>query len=231
MKKCIIYCRVSTTKQGEDGISLEAQLQKGRDWALSNGREVIGEFHDVASGSNDSRIGMKKAVDLACFSKCVLVSYSLSRLSRSTIKSIELITKLSKSGAGFVSMTESELETITPTGEFLVSLYASIATLEKRQTQNRTKMALRYMLSKGFNIYSKIPYGWTLEGKMLVKNEVEQNVIARIIDLRVAGKKSLGEIADKLNSEGIPTKQNKKWGRGTLYALLKRELKTEVVAA
>jgi site-specific DNA recombinase len=230
MKTCIIYTRVSTTKQGEDGISLEAQLQKGRDWALSNGRQVIGVFHDVASGSKDSRIGMTEAVDLACKSKCTLVCYSLSRLSRSTIRSIELITKLSKCGAGFVSLTESQLETISPTGEFLVSLYASIATLERRQIANRTKMALRYMLSKGLNIYSKIPYGWDLHGKMLVKNEQEQNVIARIVALRVDGQ-SLGEIADKLNAEGVQTKQSKKWGRGTIYALLKREMKTEVEAA
>ena len=69
MKTCIIYSRVSTTKQGEDGISLEAQLQKGRDWALSNGRDVIGEFHDVASGSKDSRQGMEAAVKLACKEK------------------------------------------------------------------------------------------------------------------------------------------------------------------
>jgi hypothetical protein len=65
---------------------------------------------------------------------------------------------------------------------------------------------------------------------MLVKNDSEQKVIARIIALRVDGQ-SLGDIAQKMNSEGILTKQSKKWGRGTLYALLKREMKTEVEAA
>jgi hypothetical protein len=94
----------------------------------------------------------------------------------------------------------------------------------------RTTTALRYLRSKGQNIYSKIPYGWDLYVKMLVRNDSEQKVIARIIDLRAAGQ-SLGEIADMLNAEGVQTKQSKKWGRGTVYALVKRELKAETVAA
>ena len=225
MKTCIIYCRVSTTKQGEDGISLEAQLQKSRDWAVSNGCQVLGEFQDVASGSKDSREGMNAAVDLACQMKATLVCYSLSRLSRSTIKSIELITRLSKSGARFVSLTESQLETVTPTGEFLVSLYASLATLEKRQIAARTKFALRHLRNQGFRISHQIPYGFDLDPtnpKKLVRNDPEHAVIARILDLSQSGK-SLGDIAQTLNAEKIPTKTGKQWGRGTIYALVKRE--------
>jgi DNA invertase Pin-like site-specific DNA recombinase len=113
----------------------------------------------------------------------------------------------------------------------MVTIYASVAQLERRMIGQRTTTALRYLRSKGQNIYSKIPYGWNLDGKMLISNEAEQKVIARIIDLRAAGKKSLGEISKLLNAEGVQTKQSKKWGRGTVYALLKRELKTETVAA
>ena len=226
----IIYCRVSTTKQGEDGVSLEAQLQKGRDFAATKGLTVIGEFRDIASGSKDNREGMNAAVELACRTKSVFLCYSLSRLSRSTIKGIELIQRLSKCDCSFVSLTENEVETLTPHGEFLATLFFSLAALEKRQLSARTKLGLRYLRSQGFNIYSKIPYGWDLDGKMLVKNEVEQKVIAQIVALRIGGL-SLGEIAQKLNAEGIPTKQGKKWGRGTIFALQKRELKTETVAA
>lgn len=229
----IIYCRVSTTKQGEDGVSLEAQLQKGRDFAATKGLKVIGEFRDIASGSKDNREGMNAAVELACRTKSVFLCYSLSRLSRSTTKGIELIQRLSKCGCSFVSLTENEVETLTPHGEFLATLFFSLAALEKRQLSARTKLGLRYLRSQGFNIYSKIPYGWDLDPndcKRLVKNEAEQKVIAQIVAMRIDGL-SLGEIAQKLNSEGVLTKQSKKWGRGTLYALTKREMKSEVVAA
>jgi DNA invertase Pin-like site-specific DNA recombinase len=227
MKNCIIYARVSTDKQE---VSVDAQISKGREWAKLHHFEVIGEFTDVASGAKDSRHGMESAVKQACKEKATLVCYSLSRLSRSTIKAIELITQLTKCGCKFVSLTDGELETVTPQGEFMVTIYASVAQLERRMIGQRTATALRYMLSKGQNIYSKIPYGWDLDGKMLTKNESEQKVIARIVALRNDGL-SLGEIAKTLNSEGILTKQLKIWGRGTLFALLKREMKMEVEAA
>lgn len=222
MKNCIIYARVSTDRQE---VSIDAQLAKGREWATSRHLEVVGEFTDVASGAKDARQGLIQAIQQACKTKATLVCYSLSRLSRSTIKSIELITQLSKCGGGFVSLTDGELETVTPQGEFMVTIYASVAQLERRMIGQRTATALRYLRSQGRNIYSKIPYGWDLDlhdGKKLVRNDAEHAVIARILDLSQSGK-SLGGIAQTLNNEKIPTKTGKQWGRGTIYAIVKRE--------
>ncbi len=229
MKTCIIYARVSTDKQE---VSIDAQLAKGREWATSRHLEVVGEFTDVASGAKDDRQGLAQAIQHACKTKATLVCYSLSRLSRSTIKSIELVTQLSKCGGGFVSLTDGELETVTPTGEFMVTIYASVAQLERRMIGQRTATALRYLRSQGRNIYSKIPYGWELDPtnpKKLIRNDGEHAVIARILDLSQSGK-SLGEIARLLNAEKIPTKQGCQWGRGSIYAILKRETATTQVA-
>lgn len=229
MKTCIIYARVSTDKQE---VSIDAQLAKAREWATLHQLQVVGEFTDVASGAKDSRQGLNQAVAQACSEHATLVCYSLSRLSRSTVKCIELMTKLAKHASSFVSLTDGELETVSPQGEFMLTIYASVAQLERRLIGQRTATALRHMRSKNQNIYSKIPYGWDLDssGKMLVKNETEQSVIARIIAMKNAGL-SLGKIANQLNSESIPTKQNCTWGRGTIYALVMRELKSEPVAA
>lgn len=230
MKNCIIYARVSTDRQE---VSIDAQLAKGREWATSRHMEVFGEFTDVASGAKDDRQGLAQAIQQACRTKATLVCYSLSRLSRSTIKSIELITQLSKCGGGFVSLTDGELETVSPQGEFMVTIYASVAQLERRMIGQRTQTALRYLRSQGRNIYSKIPYGWDLDPanpKKLVRNDAEHAVIARILDLSRLDK-SLGDIADKLNAEKIPTKQGCRWGRGTIYALVKRETAVTTLVA
>jgi len=230
MKTCIIYARVSTDKQE---VSIDAQIAKGREWARLHQMEILGEYSDIASGAKDSRQGMDAAVRQACKEQATLVCYSLSRLSRSTIRCIELITQLSKFGSKFVSLTDGELETVSPQGEFMVTIYASVAQLERRMIGQRTTTALRHMRSKGLNIYSNIPFGWDLDAndtKKLVKNEAEQTLIARMIAQRNGGA-SLGDIADQLNAEGIPTKQQKTWGRGTVYALLKREMSAGSVAA
>lgn len=229
MKSCILYARVSTDKQE---VSIDAQLAKGREWASSHHLEVIGEFTDVASGAKDARLGMTQAVEQARKSKATLVCYSLSRLSRSTITSIGLITQLSKSGGGFVSLTDGELETLTPQGEFMTTIYASVAQLERRMIGQRTATALRYLRSQGRNIYSRIPYGWdisTENARMLVRNDAEHAVIARILALSQSGA-SLGDIAQTLNSERISTKTGKQWGRGTVYAIVKRETPKSQVA-
>lgn len=222
MKTCILYARVSTDKSE---VSIDAQLAKGRDWARLHHLEVIGEYTDIASGAKDTRQGMDSAVKQACKEQSVLLCYSLSRLSRSTIRCIELITQLSKCGSKFVSLTDGELETVSPQGEFMVTIYASVAQLERRLIGQRTTTALRYLRSQGRNIYSKIPYGWDLDpanSKKLIRNDGEHAVIARIVGLSQLGK-SLGDIARTLNREQIPTKTGKQWGRGTIYAIVKRE--------
>jgi DNA invertase Pin-like site-specific DNA recombinase len=227
MKTCILYARVSTDKQE---VSIDAQLTKGREWARLHGMSVLSEYTDVASGAKDSRQGMDAAVKRACSEHATLVCYSLSRLSRSTIRCIELITQLSKCGSKFISLTDGELETVSPQGEFMVTIYASVAQLERRLIGQRTACALRHLRSQGRNIYSKVPFGWDVVGKRLVKNEAEHDIIAGLIAQRRDGA-SLGEIAASLNSSGIPTKQGKRWGRGTLYALLTREMGSKTRAA
>ncbi len=232
MKKCIIYSRVSTSKQS-DGVSLEAQVQKGREWARSNGYEVCAEFQDVASGAKSGRIGMNDAIERTVKEKGVLVCYSLSRLSRSTIKCIELVEMLGKKGCSFVSIVDGELNSDTPQSQFILSIYSSVAQLERRMIGQRTKTALGYLKSQGHRISHQIPYGWDLDPanpKKLVRNDGEHAVIARILGLSQMGK-SLGDIARVLNDEKIPTKQGCRWGRGTIYALVKRETATSVLVA
>lgn len=230
MKTCVIYARVSTEKQD---VSIDAQIEKGREWARLHGMTILGEYTDIASGAKDTRQGMESAVKQACKEHAALVCYSLSRLSRSTIKSIELITQLSKCGSAFVSLTDGELETLSPQGEFMTTIYASVAQLERRMIGQRTATALRYMRSKGLNIYSKLPFGWDLDRndpKKLVKNEAEHTVIAQILAMHGAGL-SLGKIVAQVNGQGIATKTGKSWGRGTVYALIKREAKNVEMAA
>ena len=41
------YCRVSTTKQGESGLGIEAQREAIRAYATANAAEIIGEYIEV----------------------------------------------------------------------------------------------------------------------------------------------------------------------------------------
>lgn len=53
---CLVYCRVSSKKQAQEGDSLEKQEQICRAYAERNGLEVIAEpFHEAYTGRSDSR--------------------------------------------------------------------------------------------------------------------------------------------------------------------------------
>lgn len=54
-KKCVIYCRVSTTKQAQEGESLETQEKICRGIAVSRHLEVLDIFSEPFSGRKDSR--------------------------------------------------------------------------------------------------------------------------------------------------------------------------------
>src|SRR6266851_5128914 len=64
MEKFVAYYRVSTERQGKSGLGLAAQRRKVEEF-LSADHELIGEFCDVQSGRDDSRIELQRAIQLA----------------------------------------------------------------------------------------------------------------------------------------------------------------------
>ena len=46
MQKAVIYCRVSTEEQAQEGYSLDVQERFCRQYALNNGYDVFGVYRD-----------------------------------------------------------------------------------------------------------------------------------------------------------------------------------------
>src|SRR5579884_2768653 len=58
---CIIYCRVSSTKQLTEGDGLQSQEKRCRDFAVSNGYRVLRVFHEEGvTGAIESRPAMNE---------------------------------------------------------------------------------------------------------------------------------------------------------------------------
>ncbi len=60
IKKCLLYCRVSTSIQKEN---LERQIERLRSFAISNGFTIEGIYKDIASGMNFKRRGLLKLLN------------------------------------------------------------------------------------------------------------------------------------------------------------------------
>ncbi len=227
MKQAIGYIRVSTEKQANEGVSLEAQEAKIVTWCKANGYELVQIYVDA--GISGKRMDTRKELlaALASLKKgMALVSYSLSRLARSTKDALAIGEAVAKKKADLVSLTE-QIDTTTAAGKMMFQMLSVLAEFERNLVAERTTNALQHKKRTGQKYTNQTPYGFeAIEGR-LVEVKQEAKVVAEIQSARSSGN-TLQAIADSLNGRGIPTKTGKTWAPATIHLLLKR---TSLVAA
>ena len=120
----VFYCRVSTAEQNEGRQIVAAQEVKA---------DKI--FTDKASGATTNRPQLRAMMDYIREGDVVIVE-SISRLARSTKDLLTKVEEITAKGAEFISLKES-IDTQTPQGKFMLTVFAAMAELEKEQTAQR----------------------------------------------------------------------------------------------
>ncbi len=222
-QRAALYTRVSTEDQAKEGFSLQAQLDKlksyckARDWIVANHY-----VDDGYSGRNTRRPAYSQMME-EIESWDILLVMKMDRIHRNSKNFMLMMEHLKKHQKEFVSMTES-LDTSTAMGRFVMDIIQRIAQLESEQIGERVYSGMEQKARinggvLGFNI----PYGYDYtEGKLQI-NTHEAEQIKRIYQMYKEGN-SLKKIADQLNQENIPTKQQKTWGKQTVAIILKNPL-------
>ena len=224
--KAFGYCRVSTTDQQDEGVSLSNQQERVRNWASANGHDLAGMYVEARSGGRaDNRPELKKAMAAACREGGILVVYSLSRFSRSVRDTLALADQLERAGANLASLSES-LDTSTPVGRMFFQLMSVLSEFERNQLRQRTTSAMSHLRQHNKRISYKIPLGYDLarDGMTLLPNQSEQNVISRIVEQRQTGM-TLSAIAHGLADDKVATKQGGQWKPNTVLAIIRRHEK------
>jgi DNA invertase Pin-like site-specific DNA recombinase len=220
----VVYIRVSTERQAQEGVSLDAQEAKCRAWCDALGYQIAGTFTDAGiSGKRmDTRPGLLAALDQACRAKAALVVYSLSRLARSTRDALAISDRLDKAGADLVSLTE-KIDTTTAAGKMVFRMLAVLSEFERDLISERTRSALTYKRSTGHKTGGTVPFGYTVtnDGR-LIAHEGEQEALSMIRELRGKGY-TLREICAELKRKGIQTKTGATtWHPYTVAVILNR---------
>jgi len=149
-----------------------------------------------------------------------LVSYSLSRLARSTKDALAIGEAVAKKKADLVSLTE-QIDTTTAAGKMMFQMLSVLAEFERNLVAERTTNALQHKKATNQKYTNITPYGFeAIEGR-LVQVQAEAAVVAEIQAAR-AGGNTLQSIADNLNGRSIPTKTGKTWQPATIHLLMKR---------
>ncbi len=209
----IPYYRVSTRKQGESGLGLEAQLAAVKEYALRNSGRVIASFTEVESGKNNDRPELAKAMALCTRCKGTLVIAKLDRLSRN----VHFLSGLMETRVNFVACD------IPQASPFTLHILAAVAELEARQISERTKAALAALKARGVLLGSHRPGAHRLTGGANPKAARRAGEVARANkaaayadvtdDIRQWHKEgsSLAEITRRLNDQGKKTRRQKPW--------------------
>ena len=224
-KSAVLYIRVSTLDQAEHGVSLDAQEERLRAYATAQGLSVVAVLREEAISGTvplSDRPDGRKLVELVTTGKARhVVALKLDRLFRSAVDALQTTAEWDRRGVSLhlVDMGGQSLNTGSAMGRMMLTMMAGFAQFERDLTAERTKAALAHKRNAGA-AYSPTPYGKVREGDALRNDATEQWIIARIRAMRSAGL-ALRGIADRLNGEGIRSKQGRTWYASTVAYILR----------
>jgi site-specific DNA recombinase len=219
--KILGYIRVSTKLQSEKGNSLKLQKSKIKDYCKLNDFELIEIYEDkgISGMSIDKRDGYKEMVNYLTNNDIDgIVVWSLSRLGRKMKDVVEFMDILKRNNINFFSIKEN-LSNNDKVGSLIMNILGSINEFEVEVIRERIKDIKRDKKEKG-EVYGRLQYGWdNVDGK-LIKNDKEFSVIKRIKNLKSRGY-SWRKISNRLNNDGIRSKEGKIWYDGSLYNMMR----------
>ena len=175
--KVIGYGRVSTDKQAERGVSLEAQAEKIRAMAVVHGTELAEMIVDGGESAKSlNRPGMARLLAMIDAGEVkTFIIAKLDRLTRSVKDLCTLLERFERRGVALVSVAES-LDTGSAAGRLVLNIMTAVSQWEREAIGERTRDAMRHKRSNGERV-GNIPYGYRLaeDGRHLEEDAGEQN--------------------------------------------------------
>ncbi len=211
----VTYFRVSTDRQGQNGLGLDAQQAAVA--AYVAGRTFLGEFVEVESGRKDDRPQLAAALALCRQHKARLVIAKLDRLARS----VAFISGLMESGVEFVAADMPDA------GRLTVHILAPVAEHEREMISQRTRDALAAAKARGTRLGNPRPELAKMRAAYAGKVADFRATVAPQIRVLQAEGRSLRGIAAELNARGVSASRGGSWHAGSVRAvLLSRNVET-----
>lgn len=217
MPSLVAYYRVSTAKQGNSGLGLEAQKSAVEAHAKATGSTLLASYREIESGKHSDRPELAKALLHAKRARATLVVAKLDRLARN----VAFLSALMESGVEFVACDQPHANRLT------IHILAAVAEDEARRISERTKAALQAAKARGLLLGSARIGAWegiehlrlagAAKGRKVARKVRQENarkahaeLCPEMLAMRDDGL-TLQQIADRLNAEQKWTRQGKEW--------------------
>ena len=222
--KFISYLRVSTRRQGESGLGLEAQRAAVGAWLNGGNWKLVAEYVETESGKNDrNRPELRKSLEACKVYGATLVIAKLDRLSRNA----HFLTGLHEAGVKFVAVDMPEAN------EMVVTIMAAVAQAERRMISDRTKAALQAAKARGKKLGNPRPETAFFHDRVAAAAAAQKagvavreaaDAFARLVRpaLEELAGASANRAAQQLNRLGVRTARGGNWTARTVLDVRKR---------
>lgn len=239
LMRIVIYTRVSTDQQADEGLGLQVQEDQCRAWAKANRHKVAAVCSDAGRSGKDGlvdRPGLAEALAMVRLGKAAgVVVQRLDRLARDVVVQETFLAELARYGAALhsTSATEDvhlEDDPDDPTRALVRRILGSIAMYEREMIRLRLAAGMKAKASVGGYIGGRPSYGWLATGRELQKDPAEQLVIRKMLSAHRRGV-SLHAIAAQMNESGLMARNGGPWYPMTVSRIIERNKPKEKISA
>lgn len=216
-KQFVAYYRVSTQKQGNSGLGLEAQENAVANHLKENDCELMAAFTEIETGKGanalEKRPQLRSALNLCRKSGATLIIAKLDRLARN----VHFVSGLIESGCDFIASDMPHANKV------MIQMHAVMSEWERDQISLRTKNALRVAKQRGIVL--------GVSGPANLKSNIEKRKLdslnfalklSSLIKSFQAIKMSQRDIVSQLNILNIKTIKGNEWSLVQLQRVISK---------
>lgn len=235
------YLRVSTETQAEKGGGLETQRQNIEKYCIAHDIELAATFTDagisgaVKDTDDDEAISKRPAlVEMLSTVKDgdTIIVLNTSRLWRSDTAKVIIRRELMKHHAKVISVENErfDLYAQNPNDRFMDGIMELMdewerLTIALKLAKGRTAKARTGWKPAGIAPYG---YAYTTDKKHIQIDPAEAPTVKAIFSAGQTGK-TLHQIAEMLNKQGITTRRGKQWSAGSVQVILRNPFYTGIL--
>jgi len=227
-KRAIIYCRVSTKEQVDEGNSLSTQEKICKEYAIKHGYEVAELFIEEGESAKTAERTQLKLLLTYCSNKkneiSAVIAYKIDRISRNFDDYSQIRVLLKRYGVEIKSTSEN-FENNTPAGRFMENIIANVAQFDNDVRTERSVNGMKEAMREGRYVwYAPVGYkNIRINGKTNIIQTEMAPLIKRSFEL-ISKRENVDDVRRTVTTEGLTIKTGKPLSQPYFYKVVRNRI-------
>lgn len=217
MKIALVYARVSTDEQAEEGKSIETQIKLATKWTKDNGYVIAENGIYKDEGKSATTLNRQALKDM--LARCIgdehidiVLVQDTDRLARNTLDHLTIKSILKKKEIQLISISQPMLDD-SPEGTLVDTIIASVNAFFSQLTGRKVSKVLEEKAQMGWYPGGRPPIGYknienpnpesTLDEKIIAIDQSTAPYVKKMFEMYLTNSFNVQQIADWLNKKGV----------------------------